>query len=418
MVNKATKQKTKFKGVYYRQHPTRRNGVRYDRYFIIRYSINGKQRDEGYGWESEGYTETKAAAEVETIRNNIKNKTGYFSLKEKAEIAEAEKKATAATLIVQERENITYRQFYENIYKPSYIDENKPKEGKVGAHINHILPVIGNMRLIDIKPIHLETIKANMTAAGRAPASVNKVLVYISHVFNMAKNNDYFTGDNPVSKVKKIKIDNRRIRFLSKEEAAKLFERLSKMEKPTVFDMSLLALCCGLRAGEIFKLQAVDINFSIRRLYVRDPKGVVNRALPLPQIVFDMLRRRCAGLKPDDYLFMKTDGSKHINSISDQYQRIADSLFNQNITDSRNKVVFHTLRHTFASWLAMDGVDINTISELMGHATLEMTKRYMHLAPNKFDSAVTCLENPLSMENISGTLTHSATQAQSQSKEV
>lgn len=185
------------------------------------------------------------------------------------------------------------------------------------------------------------------------------------------------------------------------------------MEKPTVFDMSLLALCCGLRAGEIFKLQAVDINFSIRRLYVRDPKGVVNRALPLPQIVFDMLRRRCAGLKPDDYLFMKTDGSKHINSVSDQYQRIADSLFNQNITDSRNKVVFHTLRHTFASWLAMDGVDINTISELMGHATLEMTKRYMHLAPNKFDSAVTCLENPLSMENISSTLTHSATQPQS-----
>ncbi len=412
--------KTKIRGVYYREHPTRKNGqIRKDRYFYLRYTVNGKQREEGFGWESAGYTEAKAAAEIEIIRNNIKNGSGYFSLKEKAEMAEAKKKAEATAAAIQERENITYRQFFEEVYKPSYIDENKPKEGKVGAHNNHILPVIGDMRLVDIKPIHLETIKANMITAGLAPSSVNKILIYIGHVFNMAKNNEYFAGDNPASKVKKLKIDNRRIRFLSREEAAILFERLSKMPTNTVFDMSLLALCCGLRAGEICKLQAVDINFTARRLYVRDPKGVVNRALPLTQIVFDMLKRRCADLKPNDYLFMKADRSEHVNTISDQYQRIVDELFNKDITDDRNKVVFHTLRHTFASWLAMDGVDINTISELMGHATLEMTKRYMHLAPNKFDSAVNCLENPLPLlsKTINAIPDYSAAIEQPQSEE-
>lgn len=408
---------TKYKGVRYREHPTRKNGIRKDRYFFIRYKLNGKTKEEAIGWESEHHTETEAFNLLCEIKANIKKGTGHFSLKEKAEMSEAEKKAAATALAIQERENITYRQFFENIYKPSYIDENKEKEGKVSAHNNHILPVIGDMRLIDIKPIHIETIKANMTALGRAPSSVNKILVYISHVFNMAKNNEYFAGDNPISKVKKLKVDNRRIRFLSREEAAILFERLSKMPTSTVFDMSLLALCCGLRAGEVCKLQAIDINFTVRRVYVRDPKGIINRALPMPQIVFDMLQRRCSGLKPNDYLFMKSDGSEHVNSISDQYQRIVDDLFNKDVTDDRNKVVFHTLRHTFASWLAMDGVDINTISELMGHATLEMTKRYMHLAPNKFDNAITCLENPLPRleENINAAIDYSAANASEQS---
>ena len=56
--------------------------------------------------------------------------------------------------------------------------------------------------------------------------------------------------------------------------------------------------------------------------------------------------------------------------------------FNDGITDSRDKVVFHTLRHTFASWLAIQGTPIYTIKELMGHKTLAMTERYSHLIPD------------------------------------
>jgi len=389
--------KTKYKGVYYREHPTRKNGIRKDRYYILRFTDNGKRHEEGFGWESEGYTEAKAAAEIETIRNNIKNGSGYFSLKEKTEMANAEKKAAATAQITKERENITYKQFFEDVYKPSYIDVKKIKEWKVGMHNTYIFPVIGDMRLIDIKPVHIEKIKAKMLEQKLAPSTINKAIIYIGHVFNVAKANDYFNADSPISKVKRLKKDNRRIRFLSREEAGILFDALSKMKTNTVFDMALLALCCGLRAGEIYKLQKVDINFNVRRLHIRDPKGVVNRTLPMPQIVFERLQKRCMDLQPNDYLFMKTDGSGHVTEVSNTYQKIVDKLFNQDVTDTRNKVVFHTLRHTYASWLAMDGVDVYTIKELMGHATLEMTMRYMHLAPNKFDSAIASFENPLPM---------------------
>ena len=80
-----------------------------------------------------------------------------------------------------------------------------------------------------------------------------------------------------------------------------------------------------------------------------------------------------------------------LTEISDQYYRIVDRLFNQNIDDPREKVVFHTCRHTYASWLVMAGVDLYTVKELMGHDTIEMTMRYAHLAPNKFKAAIAAL---------------------------
>lgn len=57
------------------------------------------------------------------------------------------------------------------------------------------------------------------------------------------------------------------------------------------------------------------------------------------------------------------------------------------ITDARQRVVFHTLRHTYASWLVQKGVPLYTVAELMGHSTIDMTRRYSHLAPDSLRSA-------------------------------
>lgn len=382
----STKKKSSHKGVYYREHETRKNGIRKDRYFIIRYTVNGKQHDEGYGWESEGKTEVNAYRELCEIKENIKKGKGFFSLKEKALMAAQERDAELKRIGI-----LTYEDFFNNVYKNTY----NANQGKIGAHNNHILPVIGKYKFAEILPVDIEKIKNNMVEKDLAPGTVNKILAYISHVINMAKDSGYYTGMNPIERVKKLKIDNRRIRFLSRDEANVLFNRLAKMMTLDVHDMALLALCCGFRAGEIFKLQCIDINFSVCKIYVRDPKGVINRAVPMPQIVYDMLQKRIQGKEPYELVFTKKDGGQ-ISAISDQYQRIVDSLgFNDGITDDRNKVVFHTLRHTFASWLAMAGVDILTIKELMGHSDIKMTQRYMHLAPEKYTAAIAVLDIPL-----------------------
>ena len=65
------------------------------------------------------------------------------------------------------------------------------------------------------------------------------------------------------------------------------------------------------------------------------------------------------------------------------------------IQDARQRVVFHSLRHTFASWLVQRGTPLYTVAELMGHTTLEMTKRYSHLAPDSLRKAALSLEGSL-----------------------
>jgi hypothetical protein len=77
--------KTTFKGVRYRKHPTRKHGVNYDQYFIIRYKLNGKDKEEGLGWASEGMTAAKAYEDLKAIKENIKRGQGPQSLAEKRE---------------------------------------------------------------------------------------------------------------------------------------------------------------------------------------------------------------------------------------------------------------------------------------------------------------------------------------------
>ena len=80
-------------------------------------------------------------------------------------------------------------------------------------------------------------------------------------------------------------------------------------------------------------------------------------------------------------------------SVEEGGNRVVAALgFNNGVTDPRQKVVFHTLRHTFASWLVEQSVDLYSVKELMGHSTLAMTERYSHLSPDKLRRAVKTLE--------------------------
>ena len=88
-------------------------------------------------------------------------------------------------------------------------------------------------------------------------------------------------------------------------------------------------------------------------------------------------------------LIFKDRNGKKMREISNVFDRVTEQLgLNKDVTDQRDKVVAHTLRHTFASWLAMQGEPIITIKNLMGHSSLEMTLRYAHLSPSHERNAV------------------------------
>jgi integrase len=199
-----------------------------------------------------------------------------------------------------------------------------------------------------------------------------------------------YSGDNPVSKVKKPSEDNRRSRFLSQEESITQLEELSKVSS-TVHDIALISLRCGLRAGEIFKLTWNDVDFRNGTILIKDTKSGRNRNAITTKDIRDMLEKR-RGLSTSGLVFFSRTGEK-ITAVSDTFARAVERLgFNAGVTDRRQKVVFHTLRHTYASWLVISGADLYRVQRLMGHSTISMTERYSHLAPSHLKEAVDLME--------------------------
>jgi integrase len=158
--------------------------------------------------------------------------------------------------------------------------------------------------------------------------------------------------------------------------------------------MALLSLHCGLRAGEIFNLTWNDVDSKNKTILIKDTKSGRNRNAIMTEAVKAMFEKRMHR-KQFSIVFSSKNRNK-IREVSRTFDRIIDNLgLNKGITDRRQRVVFHTLRHTYASWLVMSGVDLYMVQKLMGHSTIAMTERYSHLAPDHLRKAVSLLGNSI-----------------------
>lgn len=374
--------KSAYPGVRYREHKTRKHGVKPDRYFFIRYKLEGKDKEEGVGWSSEGMTAAKAAALLAALKNNIRAGIRPQSLAEMRNMAEEARQAEEKKARLVARASVTFAEFWESDYLASCTAKTlRTVSYEKGMARKWIFPAIGDVPLQSLSSRMVESIGVQAQKQGKSPATVTKIFGIISQVWNLAVARSVVTGDSPTKQVKTIRRDNRRIRFLTEEEAFQLLEALQKRSMD-MHDIALLSLFAGLRAGEVHALTWGDVNLDAGTLYIRDPKNKISRhAFITPEIRAMLLRRSNEGMEKRAYVFPSATGERR-RWVSDTFERVVKELgFNEGVEDTRQKVVFHSLRYTFASWLVQRGVPLYTVAELMGHTTLEMTKRYSHLAP-------------------------------------
>ena len=134
-------------------------------------------------------------------------------------------------------------------------------------------------------------------------------------------------------------------------------------------------------------------------MHIADPKSGASRSAYMTQTIKKVFENKKSG-KPEEWVFKDKEGKK-FSEISRTFESVVLELgLNKGIEDPRQKVCFHTLRHTFASWLAIKGTPILTIKELLGHKTLIMTIRYAHLIPDQKRAAIEGIEEALN--NIQG----------------
>ncbi|MCB2191790.1 MAG: site-specific integrase [Deltaproteobacteria bacterium] len=384
--------RTRHTGVFYREHDSRQYNGRNDRYYLIRYRFQGRQVEEGIGWASRGWNEIKARNLLATLREAHKTGKGPRTLAEQREVAEAEREALEAERTEQERESRTFGQFWRDTYFPNAQQEKTQRTAQREASFfkKWLGPTLANKPLSHISPIDLERVKKAMVDAGSAPRSVQYMLAVCRQVFHHARDRGIFHGEPPTTKVSKPKFDNARIRFLTHEEAGRLLDSLGKVSAD-LHDQALLSLHCGLRAGEIFGLAWGDVDLERKQLTLRDTKNSQTRVTFMTTQVQEMLNSRKRG-GPEELVFPAVGGGRR-KQISVAFGKVVNSLgFNKGITDRRNRVTFHTLRHTFASWLVQGGQPLYSVQQLLGHKTPAMTSRYSHLAPDHLRGAVKTIE--------------------------
>ena len=377
-------QKTQFPGVRYREHSARRHSGRPDRYFTIRYKHNGRSKEEALGWSSEGWNAQKASITRNGLVKAFKAGEGPTTLSEKRKIRE-EKRIEKEK---KKKDQITFGHFFEKKYYPQAKENVGEKSYMREEQLFRlwINPVIGDLAFIKITVMELNEIKENMAKAGRSPRTIRYALAVIRQMFNYAKFSMIYIGPSPVENVKFPQADNKRRRFLTHEEARNLLREL-KTRSQQLYEISLISLETGARADEIFSLRWKDVDSPAGQLTLWDTKNKKTRTGFMSKAVKELFEKKTSG--DNNELVFPARGGGKITEISNAFDRSLDALgLNEGVTDRRMKVVFHTLRHTYASWLVQSGENLYTVKELMGHSTLAMTERYSHLAKGTLQDAV------------------------------
>jgi integrase len=206
----------------------------------------------------------------------------------------------------------------------------------------------------------------------RSGATVNRYMASLSTALTIATNEWMWLEENPMLKVRKYQENRGRVRFLSDDEHNALLEACKNCSNPSLYVVVQIALSTGARFSEIMNLKWKDVDFDRRMLSFLDTKNKEHRSVPLTGEAYDLLEAHSKIRKINTkYVFPGKDGHKPIE-LKRQWENAIET---SGLTDFR----FHDLRHTAASYLAKEGASLLEIAHVLGHKTLQMTKRYSHL---------------------------------------
>lgn len=266
-------------------------------------------------------------------------------------------------------------------YRKFVLSTPKQLSTEVGRWNNHIAPVLGRLPLDKIKNLQIVQLRNCLESKNLSPQSVAHCLSLLRRVMRRAVEWELYPGPVPVFRMPKF--DNRRLRFLSPGEAKLLLENLQARSE-VWHDVGLFALNTGMRASEIYALQSYHVDLQHKIAKAVDTKNNLNRSIPLNPPALHVAEK-----------YFAPKSSQSLAQAQTKYYIFQEAVeacgFNRGVNDRREKVCFHTLRHTFASWLVQNGTPLALVSRLLGHKDIRMTMRYAHLAPDQGMQAVSVL---------------------------
>lgn len=288
-----------------------------------------------------------------------------------------------------DRKRITFGDMAD-LFLEKYSKVNK-KSWKTSdwVYLRRLKPYFGSYGLPKISPEMVEEYKSERLSTGIKKCSVNRELSCIRKVFNVAIAWGY-TKTNPLKDVRFYsEKENIRERVLSEDEEVRLLAASS----PHLMPILKVALNTGMRKGEIFKMRWENVDFEKREVRIPESKSGTERRIPINSALFALLHSLRSRDGNHESVFSNPETGKPYVDIK---RAFSGACRRASITNLR----FHDLRHSFASRLVSRGVDIVIIKELMGHASIVTTQRYLHSqASEKLRAVETLASKPGILES-------------------
>ncbi len=380
-------QKTRFPGVFYFESQTKKHGVRFDRCFYIRHKVSEVQpdgqvktkvKDERIGWWSEGKTAEDGAIRLKELKGNKREGTGPSTLQEIRQENEAKREAEQATLRTQTEANRTLSQYWIESYFPAAQRSKKQCSWeKEGTHFTKwIGPLLGGLTLRSIGISQWDELVKTLSAAGLSPRSKE----YITGTFRRILKHAYdrrMVDEAPPSG-KRVGVsgpgNNRRLRVISHDEETAIMHCLATMDM-CAWRITRFCFLTGCRASEAFKLNWANVDFARNVLIYPETKNHDSRTLPLTPPLLDLFSGMTPGAS-SDRVFCKLDGSAYYQAPR-AFKTVVEQLGLNEGRSKRDRLVFHSIRHTVATRLAQR-LGPRDLMDVMGWRTVQMAVRYIH----------------------------------------
>ncbi len=340
-------------------------------YYITYKDQNNKKIWLKIGKKSNGITEVFCYQKRTEIINQITLGEQPTALKRKAkkDIITLDKVATL---------------YFESMKKKSTQRSIQDRKSKYNKH----LKPLHSKDIVSITKNDLIKIQSSLYEKKYALQTINSIIELFSTIYNFGLKEELYSKNNPASKVERFKINNKRERYLSKDEIKKLYNEIKDNKLLTLFVK--VALITGARIESILDIQKKDIDFNNETITINDFKTKDTYNGFMDKELHTLLEEECKKIKANDYILSIDNKKLTKRQIQQRLKPILDKLFNSELDkrDTKNRVVIHTLRHTFASHLAINGTSIYKIQKLMNHKDINVTARYAKLSPDSGKSDI------------------------------
>jgi len=264
----------------------------------------------------------------------------------------------------------------------------KKKNGRNDLrHLKYWKSQLGAYTLSDVTPALIVEARDELRSSGRSDSTANRYMTSLSHALTVATNEWGWLESNPCRKIKKLKEPRGRVRFLSDAERSRLLDVCRSRRNADLYHAVVFSLSTGARQGEILGMTWGQVSLERQVITLTETKNDEIRLLPLSGLALEIMQERAKIRRIDTTLVFPS--SRDPSKPKDMKRQFEEALKKAEIEDFR----WHDLRHTAASYLAMNGASLAEIAEVLGHKTLAMVKRYAHLSEAHTAKVVESLNN-------------------------